>query len=478
MYYALPKEMLESEYLEEEPHDLRRVARSASGVSTLHDAAGDDLHASTRWRQNMELGGDQEAIVATRTRDGDGLGRHRRSTGSPAGRCSDTEELAFLAAAAPRIGEGARAGPADRRGPRAGGPAGAGARSCCRPSSSWSPRPRGRTRGSTTYPAAAGRRPPPAAVRGRRGARAASSAGRDRPGEVALSRVLSRSGTWVVLHGATLAGTDEPRVAVILEPAHPARIVPLLMAAYGLTDREQEVTRLVLQGESTAGIAGRLVVSPHTVQEHLKHIFDKTGVRSRRDLVGKVFFAHYEPRLRDNEQRVARRPPAARRSGAHVTVPRFGVVGAGILGLAIARRLLELVPDATVTVLEKEQRVAAHQTGRNSGVVHAGLYYAPGSLKATLCRRGMTLLRELCHERGLAYEECGKLVVARDEREVGRLARHRGARDAPTGFPACAGSKGRRCGRSSRTSPASPRCTRRTRRSWISPPSPARSRQT
>jgi L-2-hydroxyglutarate oxidase LhgO len=101
--------------------------------------------------------------------------------------------------------------------------------------------------------------------------------------------------------------------------------------------------------------------------------------------------------------------------------PRFGVVGAGILGLAVARRLIELVPGATVTVFEKEQRVAVHQTGRNSGVAHAGLYYAPGSLKATLCRRGLILLRELCRERGLPYQECGKLVVARSEREVGGL---------------------------------------------------------
>jgi L-2-hydroxyglutarate oxidase LhgO len=101
--------------------------------------------------------------------------------------------------------------------------------------------------------------------------------------------------------------------------------------------------------------------------------------------------------------------------------PQFGVVGAGILGLAIARRLLELVPDASVTVLEKEAVVGAHQTSHNSGVVHAGLYYAPGSLKATLCRRGMTLLRDYCAERGLPYEECGKLVVARDAAELARL---------------------------------------------------------
>jgi L-2-hydroxyglutarate oxidase LhgO len=100
---------------------------------------------------------------------------------------------------------------------------------------------------------------------------------------------------------------------------------------------------------------------------------------------------------------------------------RVGVVGAGILGLAVARRVTELRPGAVVTVLEKERDVALHQTGRNSGVVHAGIYYAPGSLKARLCRRGVALLYAYCSERGLPYEECGKLVVAVDGTEVERL---------------------------------------------------------
>jgi len=100
---------------------------------------------------------------------------------------------------------------------------------------------------------------------------------------------------------------------------------------------------------------------------------------------------------------------------------RIGVVGAGIIGLAVARRMTQLRPEAVVTVLEKEDAIATHQTGRNSGVVHAGIYYAPGSLKAELCRRGVGLLRAYCEERGIRYVECGKVVVALDEGELDRL---------------------------------------------------------
>ncbi len=104
-----------------------------------------------------------------------------------------------------------------------------------------------------------------------------------------------------------------------------------------------------------------------------------------------------------------------------MTEPVFGVVGGGILGLAVGRELLRTRPGARVVVLEKEDRVAAHQTGHNSGVVHAGIYYKPGSLKAELCTRGRLLLRDYCDEHALPYDECGKLVVAVDESELQRF---------------------------------------------------------
>jgi L-2-hydroxyglutarate oxidase len=98
-----------------------------------------------------------------------------------------------------------------------------------------------------------------------------------------------------------------------------------------------------------------------------------------------------------------------------------GIVGGGILGLAVGRELVRRRPGTRVVVFEKEDRVAVHQTGHNSGVVHAGLYYKPGSLKARLCAKGRVLVREYAAEHGLPYDQCGKLVVAIDEAELGRF---------------------------------------------------------
>ena len=98
------------------------------------------------------------------------------------------------------------------------------------------------------------------------------------------------------------------------------------------------------------------------------------------------------------------------------------IIGAGIVGLATALRLLERKPELSVVILEKESTVASHQTGHNSGVLHAGLYYQPGSLKARLCREGKADLEAYCAAHGVPIEHTGKLVVALDDSELGRFA--------------------------------------------------------
>lgn len=100
---------------------------------------------------------------------------------------------------------------------------------------------------------------------------------------------------------------------------------------------------------------------------------------------------------------------------------RCAVVGGGIIGVAVARQLLLTRPGDSVTLLEKESGLAKHQTGHNSGVVHAGVYYPPGSLKASLCRRGGMLLREFCERHELPFDQCGKLIIATGEAERPRL---------------------------------------------------------
>lgn len=100
----------------------------------------------------------------------------------------------------------------------------------------------------------------------------------------------------------------------------------------------------------------------------------------------------------------------------------FIVIGAGIIGMSTAWQLQKSFPGSSVLVLEKESGPALHQTGRNSGVIHAGVYYAPGSLKAEFCREGNIATKAFCAEHGIKYDVCGKLLVATNELELERMA--------------------------------------------------------
>jgi DNA-binding CsgD family transcriptional regulator len=322
-----PAEWITMEYAEDHVMQLTDVARSPSGISTLYEATGGDPSSSPRWQANMTLGVDQELITALRTRSGDvwgALGLYRQ----PDRPLFDADEQAFLATISPIMADAVRRAlligeSADPEGPDAPGMIVLGPG--WRPES-MSPSVEEWLRDLPDGNLAASRLPTAVLAVAGRAARSATSTG-DRA-EVAVARVLTRSGRWVVLHGVPLTAMDNQRVAVIVEPAHPSRIPPLLMSAYGLTQREQQLTRLVLQGFSTIDIAARLVISVHTVQSHLRNVFTKTGVRTRRDLVTKIFFAHYEPRLRDNEQRTASNRPL--RGGPVVAAARSaGPTGAG-----------------------------------------------------------------------------------------------------------------------------------------------------
>ena len=311
----VPADWLVAEYLEDDVNKLADVARTERGLQTLHEVTGGDPSGTPRWQANMELGADQELIAALRTRGGEvwgAIGLYRE----PDEPLFDRDEIAFVRSVSPLLAEGARRallvgeaiGPEESEGP------------CLvvldERLSVESTTP-GVERWLADLPGGAwDRRVLPPAIAAVAASALATIDDTSGAPELAVARVRARSGAWVVLHGAVMAAGAARRIAVIIEPARGARVSTLLMSAYGLTERERDITRAVLQGASTAEIAEELVVSAHTVQQHLKSIFDKTGVRSRRELVGRVFFNHYEPRLRDNEQRALNGQPV--RGGPYV----------------------------------------------------------------------------------------------------------------------------------------------------------------
>jgi len=113
----------------------------------------------------------------------------------------------------------------------------------------------------------------------------------------ARARARCQSGTWMVIHATRLSGPYTGHTAVIIEPARPAEMAPLVVHAYGLTPREQDVTRLMVQGLSAKQAAHQLKLSTYTLQDHLRSVYEKVGVSSRRELVARVFFDHYWPSI-------------------------------------------------------------------------------------------------------------------------------------------------------------------------------------
>ena len=290
------------EYLDDDFNQYNEVLSHPRGVQTLHEVTGGQPDRSRIYREYMAPEGlAQEMLVALGSDAGKFLGtvRLNRSPGQPE---FDATELDFMATVAPRLADGIRRGLAigeanDPDHPDAPGLIILDADGEIDSLSS------GATRWIELLSGEPVRGQLPASIASAACATLRRARGEDLGSE---STVLVRSldGVWIAVQGIVIGMTGTPKAAVIIEPAHPERIAPLLMAIHGLTAREREVTRLVLQGDSTTKVADRLGISPHTVQQHLKSIFEKAGVRSRRELSAQLFFDNFDPRVQNNKKRV------------------------------------------------------------------------------------------------------------------------------------------------------------------------------
>jgi DNA-binding CsgD family transcriptional regulator len=280
---------VENEFLVDDVNKFTALARDRGGVRTLVEATEGDIEASSRYREifrPLGLGDELRAVL----RVGDvcwGYICLHREAGTP----FSADEVSYVKRIAPQIAEGIRTGLlathvedtdlADAPGLLLLAPG-----------------------GSVISTTAAGEmwlaelgHPDPArhGLPGEIFALAAKFSHEDAATPTRL-RMRTRAGRWAVLHASRLPAAGTDAVAVIIEEPSPAELAPVLMMAYGLTTQEQSLTALVCRGLSTKEIAGRLHITPNTVQDHLKSIFEKTGVSSRRELVATILQEQYLPR--------------------------------------------------------------------------------------------------------------------------------------------------------------------------------------
>ena len=268
------------------------IGRSGRFVADIHDETGGDPNRSPRWRDVQAPMGFRSEVRATFTLGESiwGIAQIDRLGDSP--RFSDVEK-AWLAQASPLIADGLRrAMLAPQVAPPPRGPgvllldAADNVISATGEGAAWI----GEVESPVRYDRDSGLSIPlelhafAASVR-------ATPDGEAPP----LGRLRTRDGVWLVMHGSPLAEIDQ--LALVVEPAKASDVAPLIVEAYGLSRRELDVVRLIARGQGTAEIASTLFLSPHTVRDHIKSVFEKVGVSSRGELVAKVFADHYSPVL-------------------------------------------------------------------------------------------------------------------------------------------------------------------------------------
>jgi DNA-binding CsgD family transcriptional regulator len=299
--YTIP-DFINNEFHGNDVNQWTELARNGAGVRTLSHATGDDLQTSARYRDLLEplgLGDELRAVLRTGDTCWGLMCLHREI-----GHAFSNSEVAFIKRLTPYLAEGLRAGllmPAitgstsdapglvvlDRSGELVAATAAAQAwfAELCPSSSS-----------KSFVPAEV--RTAAALLRGPNSNELSA-----RTSLVPRLRVRTRAGQWIVLHASWLSSLnrDGEQIAVIIEPATPTEVAAVIMLAYGLTERERAVTGLLCTGRSTAQITAELWISPNTLQDHLKSIFDKTGVRSRREVMATILRDHYLPGLKSSQ---------------------------------------------------------------------------------------------------------------------------------------------------------------------------------
>ena len=297
---AAPR-FVENEFVQEDAVKFARLARGRSPVGTLGAATRGELARSPRYQEilaPMDLGDELRAALVVGSKCWGFMCLHRERS-SPN---FTTAEAAFLAKLTPHVAEGLRTalliGDARVASPPPDGPGllllgdDLSLAAVTPAAEGWLTEV-----AMSDWPSSSELPEAVYAVAARLLALERGS-GHAPPDLMPRTRLRTASGRWLVLHASRLRAADtEGRIAVIFEEARPAEIAPLIVDAYGLTKREGEITKLVLRGLSTAEVSGELHITPNTVRDHFKAIFDKVGVRSRRKLVGQVFAQQYQPRM-------------------------------------------------------------------------------------------------------------------------------------------------------------------------------------
>jgi DNA-binding CsgD family transcriptional regulator len=282
---------IQNEFLDDDVNKWTALARERRGVSTLAQATAGNMEASSRYRdifRPLGLGDELRAVLRVGGACWGYICLHREA-GAPFSR----QEIEYIHRLAPRLAEGIRAGLLVASTELADVADAPGLVVVASDGSLLSATEAGELWLEELAHSDPSRSGVPTEVQ------ALAARFRDpgvTPNELPRLRVRTRAGRWAILHASRMAPPATDAIAVIIEEASTAELAPVLMMAYGLTKQEQSLTALVCRGLSTKEIAGRLHITPNTVQDHLKSIFDKTGVSSRRELVATILQEQYLPR--------------------------------------------------------------------------------------------------------------------------------------------------------------------------------------